>query len=404
MVEITEIKYDLEPEKLYGVCSRKNPKRNFLFVSKILGKHLDTDPTDILYHNILLGEELNKMSVNGKGNINWVEDKSEFVKANLNFRYENENKYIFIGFAETATGLGQGIFDRFNNGFFIHTTREKIKDKEILFEFKEEHSHATDHYIYCKKEKFENNYPIVLVDDELTTGNTNLNIIKEINSSYPRDKYIVISYLNWMNDEELERYRIFEKEHNISIEIVYLVKGKILNKNIEKSFANSNKGEMTQNKKSSLLEEELGEYGKLDTNYLVESGIFGIESDEFIEYRYKLEEKARGKYNNKVIYIGYGEFMYIPLLFAYYNNSVFKTFTRSPIITKEEKDYLIKNKIVFDCILDNNVGMYSYNYSNCYEKIIIFVNGIVDKEKMEKLLYKLKVYNPKEIIVFKTKE
>ena len=36
---------DLEVNELFGIAERKNnPKRQFLFVSKILGKHLEVSP------------------------------------------------------------------------------------------------------------------------------------------------------------------------------------------------------------------------------------------------------------------------------------------------------------------------------------------------------------------------
>lgn len=401
MVQIIEKKYGLKEDDLYGICSRENPKRNFLFVSKILGKHLDTDPVDILYHTILLGEEINK-SLNGNETLKYTNEKKEFVKDNMDIRYNNEEKYIFIGFAETATGIGQGVFDRFKNAFFIHTTREKIKGKNILFEFKEEHSHATDHYIYCEEEKFKNEHPIVLIDDELTTGKTNLNIIKEINRLYPRKKYIVASYLNWMSEENLKRYRDFEIENNTTIEIVYLLKGKIIEEEIKKEKENFEKDFSIKDNKISILKENLSKYGEIKSGYILESGIFGIESIDFSIYRKELEKKVKGKYKKNSIYIGYGEFMYIPTLFAYYNEGIFKTFTRSPIVANSKEEYLIKNKFSFDCVLNNNVKMYSYNYSDSYSEIMVFINGTVEKDN--ELLEKLKIYNPKEIRVFQSKE
>lgn len=402
MVKVIEKKYELKEEDLYGVCSRENPKRNFLFVSKILGKHLDTEPVDILYHTILLGEEINRTLSSDSEVLEYIAEKKEFVKVNMNIRYDNKEKYIFIGFAETATGIGQGVFDRFKNAFFIHTTREKVKNKKILFEFKEEHSHATDHYIYCEEEKFKNQYPIVLIDDELTTGKTNLNIIREINKLYPRKKYIVASYLNWMNKENLKRYKDFEEENNIKIEIVYLLKGEILEEEIKKEKENFEIQTSLKEENLLVVKENISEFGKIESGYILESGIFGIESLDFASYREELEKKVKGRYNKDIIYIGYGEFMYIPTLFAYYNDGIFKTFTRSPIIANDKEGYLIKNKFSFDCILNNKVKMYSYNYSNKYSEIMIFINGTVGENK--ELLEKLKVYNPKEIRVFQSKE
>ena len=122
------------------------------------------------------------------------------------------NNICFIGFAETAIGLGGGTFHSWReknpskNALFMPTSRFKI-DNEILFEFKEEHSHATDHLIYQPKSKenqdiFKSCDTLVLIDDEISTGKTLFNFIeqyKKVNSSVKN--VFLVSITNWINDD-----------------------------------------------------------------------------------------------------------------------------------------------------------------------------------------------------------
>ena len=100
--------------------------------------------------------------------------------------YEKKQDYlksgVVISFAETGTALGHSVFNYINSDYeFIHTTREKVKNKESLH-FLEEHSHATNHNLYYEDLKYlKDKEEIILVDDEITTGNTCINLIKKIN-------------------------------------------------------------------------------------------------------------------------------------------------------------------------------------------------------------------------------
>ena len=91
---------------------------------------------------------------------------------------------VFIGFAETATALGHGVFDCFSDGVYIHSTRELLVDQDVTLYFEEEHSHATDQRCYAPEQYLNNDKPICLVDDEITTGNTALNIIASIQKQF----------------------------------------------------------------------------------------------------------------------------------------------------------------------------------------------------------------------------
>ena len=93
-----------------------------------------------------------------------------------------------IGFAETATAIGSVVASSISDDcFYIHSTRENVSGISDWLFFEEEHSHATQQRL-AKKELaqwLEKTSTIVLVDDELSTGKTMLNLLKRMKESYP---------------------------------------------------------------------------------------------------------------------------------------------------------------------------------------------------------------------------
>jgi hypothetical protein len=93
---------------------------------------------------------------------------------------------LFIAMAETAVGLGQGVFEAWlrthpgQDALFLQTTRYRVGTGPII-EFEEAHSHAPRQFLHMPAGAHEQALltkarTIVLVDDEASTGNTFLNL------------------------------------------------------------------------------------------------------------------------------------------------------------------------------------------------------------------------------------
>ncbi len=94
----------------------------------------------------------------------------------------------FYQIGRTAVGLGAGVFDEVRHqhreSVYLTSTRHPV-DGTLLCEFKEEHSHATDHLIYLpddeeKRRRVTNARTLVLIDDAGTTGNTFINLLSAL--------------------------------------------------------------------------------------------------------------------------------------------------------------------------------------------------------------------------------
>ncbi|MDP4171806.1 MAG: phosphoribosyltransferase domain-containing protein, partial [Bacillota bacterium] len=206
-IEVKQNPFDLPLNSLFKMAARINKKRSFLFVSKLIGKHLPIDPQN----GLLAGEMLAAVYMQTVKGVE-IKNREEFRSMLLSeepfltgMRYPGNP--LIIGFAETATALGHAFFDCFPEADYVHTTREQLVDKQSAISFEEEHSHATSHRCYLSVDMIANEREIILVDDELTTGKTSLNIIKSIHKIFPRNDYTVVSILDWRSDADRKAFK-----------------------------------------------------------------------------------------------------------------------------------------------------------------------------------------------------
>lgn len=144
-----------------------NNKRAYLLINPLQGKHIPTSPTVAMEMMKTLGD---KVAV----------------------KYHDAK--LVIGFAETATAIGAVVANSLNeNCIYIQTTRENFSGNFI--EFLEEHSHAPQQKLYAEKlaDRINATSTIIFVDDELSTGKTLRNMIRQLKSAYPNlnDKKLV---------------------------------------------------------------------------------------------------------------------------------------------------------------------------------------------------------------------
>lgn len=363
-ININDNPLDLNIDDFLEVAVRNNPKRRFLFISKTLGKHLACRPTDV--------DDLGKMIA------------SIYSNKNLDLKGGT-----VISFAETATCIGHSVFDYLNGDYeFIHTTREELEGLRSL-DFLETHSHATNHNLYFENLKnIENKEEVILVDDEITTANTCINLIKEIQNIYPKKKYTICSVFNWVSKEDLEKIRGVEQELDCIIDFIYLFKGDFkfsIDECSIKSIENRlNIEKQNPEKKDKLIANELEiNYISVDMDeyvgnkgYVKYTGAWGLDKNEQQKLKEIVKrESSKLKVNGKTLFLGTEEFMYIPMLFAKEKENLGEVYyhstTRSPIIESCREDYPIKSKFTLNSFYNNDVVNYVYNidksdFSECF--------------------------------------
>nr|WP_263326006.1 phosphoribosyltransferase family protein [Neobacillus sp. Marseille-Q6967] len=419
-IEVTENTYQLPLEELFTMAARINKKRSFLFVSRVLGKHLPIHPGRGLLTGALLAAKYLETTKEIE-----CEQKKQFLSLFsqiepdfqlLPFIPKRCNPVI-IGFAETATALGHAFFDCFENGQFFHTTREEMDGLEPSITFEEEHSHATSHRCYIPIEMIDNNREIILVDDEMTTGKTALNIIHSIHAKFPRKEYTVVSILDWRSESHKQQFSHLEKQLGIKINIVSLLGGNV---NVYERGKLREQKNLDSNKvctKSSIEFLSLSNFFKASafssftmsgTPFIKETGRFGVESDENQFLHKQISEAAcylkEKRIGNKTLCLGTGEFMYIPMKIASElgRNVFYQSTTRSPVHIENLPGYGARYGIHF---LNPEEPSVSHNVYNIppgdYDELFVFFEREPDKNNLQNMIEQLEWTEIKSVkIVF----
>jgi hypothetical protein len=416
-IEVTANPYLLPLEDLFTMAARINKKRSFLFVSKVLGKHLPVHPQKGLLTAALLASRYAESIKGLKGPFtnefirSFNQDEPQFKSAAFIPKSINP---VVIGFAETATALGHAFFDCFESGEYFHTTREEIASLTPSITFEEEHSHATSHRCYIPLNMIANDREIILVDDEMTTGKTAINIIQSIQAQFPRKEYTVVSILDWRSEKNKQQFAELEKTLGITINIVSLISGSVQVNESGKLQEQEQQVTYIENgppidviSLSPFFEGECPTI-KNKTPLIKETGRFGTDSITNKELHEKISKAAKvvrqHRTGAKTLCLGTGEFMYIPMKLASEmgRNVFYQSTTRSPIYIQDIQGYGARHGISFPNPEDQEVAHFVYNIPpGEYDELFVFFEREVAVENLQPLLKQVEKSQIKSInIVF----
>ena len=189
--------------QLIDFAERINPRRAFLFVSKVLGKHIPVPPS-----------QMKKT----------YQDLANLIPDDL------PTPLTMVAMAETAIGLGAGVFREIKpqydkKALFLTTTRHRLQHLPTLAEFLEPHSHAQDQCVlgtveHDKQFHIQNTKTLLVVDDEISTGQTIINLVNSLQNAGLAhiERLVIVSLVNWST----QKFNQFE----IPVEIIALLHGR----------------------------------------------------------------------------------------------------------------------------------------------------------------------------------
>ena len=197
-LDVTVDASQIDPGSLFGFAERRNPKRAFLFVSKVLGRHIPVRPSIM---------------------------NASFHSLAAQIPEDLPGPVLVIGMVETAVGLGAGVHRAFSatrpDTVYMVSTRHPTGN-ELFARFEEEHSHASAHLIHLPvdpdvREMMLNARSLVLVDDEASTGKTFINLHRAlVDAGLTQVERVVTCVLtDWSGDAV--RKTIGDSAHQVSL-------------------------------------------------------------------------------------------------------------------------------------------------------------------------------------------
>ncbi|NUP21119.1 MAG: phosphoribosyltransferase [Streptomyces sp.] len=196
---------DDELTEMLGLALRRNPKRAHLLVSNVLGKHVPQSPSVVYGAGFALGRRVRELL-----------GADEAARA------------VVLGYAETATGLGHSVADGIGLAPYLHSTRRPVAGVARAGGFEESHSHATSHLLLPEDPALlVGDGPLVLVDDEFSTGNTVLNTVRDLHARYPRRRYVVVALVDMRSAADAGRLEQFAREIGARVDLVAAASGTV---------------------------------------------------------------------------------------------------------------------------------------------------------------------------------
>lgn len=313
---------------------RRNPKRAHLWVSTVLGKHIPVSPEVIFAAAGELGE-LATSALHARG----------------------ADDALVFGFAETATGLGHAVAHRMGAGHYLQSTRRSEPHVPVVARFEEGHSHATDHLVVpTDSQGLLTDLPVVLVDDEISTGATALDAIRSMQEIHHRSLYVVASLVDMRTDRDVARCRERADELGIDIDFISLAQGVTsIPEDLPAQVVALPPGPAHQAGSP-------GRYERLDVSWpqhVPDGGRYGFDHSDWAEFDQAVtvvttQVAAALDPARPVIVIGHEELMYLPQriageLSAMLDGPVLsQTTTRSPAHVIDHGGYPLRRGYRFD--------------------------------------------------------
>ncbi|MEU5398895.1 phosphoribosyltransferase [Streptomyces sp. NPDC005963] len=410
---------------LLGMALRRNPKRAHLLVSNVLGKHVPQSPAVVHAAGRDLG-----------------------VRVRALLGDEDAARAVVLGYAETATALGHSVADGLALAPYLHSTRRPVAGVARAGGFEESHSHATSHLLLPEDPALlAGSGPLVLVDDEFSTGNTVLNTIRALHERYPRDRYVVVALVDLRSPADRGRLASLAAELDARVDLVTLAAGTVgLPADVlakgqalvdEHTHGTQVPGESSGRPEDGEALTTASRTTRVDLGWphgLPDGGRHGFSPEhrarleaalpamaDDIATALDLERATPGSIPNgpdatedarrRVLVLGFEELMYAPLRLGTALEQLvtaevrYSTTTRSPVLAVDDPGYAIRTRLVFpahDDPADGPGERYAYNVAGAgFDAVVAVVDSAADTPALHApggLLDQLAAHTPRVLL------
>ncbi|WP_199747590.1 phosphoribosyltransferase family protein [Actinomadura sp. WAC 06369] len=396
---------------LVGLAVRRNPRRAHLLVSAVLGKHVPTDPRLVYGAGLLLGDlvraRLRDVDVPSRAGAFLPDALGGAPGAAAALRDvlcepREPLDAIVLGYAETATALGHSVADALGGAYYLHSTRRPVPGFTAYGGFEEEHSHATSHLLLpADPADLDRDVPVVLVDDELSTGRTVLNTIEALHAVRPRRRYVVAALVDLRDDADRARTAALAARLGARIDAVALAGGRVELPDGILEAGQALAAGLAEPAAAPPAPAAAFPVTRVRLDWppgLPDGGRHGF----LPRHRARLEKDlprmadaiadglagGPGDGFSRVLVLGFEELMYAPLRLAEALADAlpdadvrYSTTTRSPVLAVDDPGYAIRTRLAFpahDDPADGPGERYAYNVSPRFDRIVLAVDDAGD--------------------------
>ncbi|MET7830555.1 phosphoribosyltransferase [Streptomyces sp. NPDC005386] len=383
---------------MLGLALRRNPKRAHLLVSNVLGKHVPQSPSVVHGQGVALGRRVRDL-----------------------LGTEEAREAVVLGYAETATGLGHSVADGVGVAPYLHSTRRPVAGVARAGGFEEAHSHATSHLLLPEHpDLLAGPGPLILVDDEFSTGNTVLNTIRDLHERYPRERYVVVALVDMRSEADLARFERFAAEIGARVDLIAAASGTV---RLPEGVLEKGQALVAEHEREAPDAPATGSPGRavrVELGWprgLPDGGRHGFTPGQRIRLDGALPAMAARLAEalpddaRRVLVLGFEELMYAPLRLARELEQVvsaevrFSTTTRSPVLALDDPGYAIRSRIVFpahDGADDGPGARYAYNVAGGgFDAVVAVVDSTADTPELhapDGLLARLAAHTPSVLL------
>ncbi|MFF5702971.1 phosphoribosyltransferase [Streptomyces sp. NPDC012794] len=387
-VDLSQASGETSPrlKELLGLALRHNPKRAHLLVSQVLGKHVPQSPEAVYTAGHGLGVRVREL----------LGDSAAAA--------------VVLGYAETATGLGHCVADGLGSAPYLHSTRRPVPGLRPAGGFEEAHSHATSHLLLPEDPALlAGQGPLVLVDDEFSTGNTVLNTIRDLHARHPRAHYVVVALVDMRSAADRDRLTAFAAELGAQVDLIALASGTV---SLPDGVLAKGRALVEEHEAAGADGDAVADAGagpgapptvtRVRLGWpagLPDGGRHGFTP----AHRETLEAAlpgmaarlagALGERPGRVLVLGNEELMYAPLRLARALEESgaarevrFSTTTRSPVLAVDDPGYAIRTRLVFpahDDPADGPGDRYAYNVAGAgFDTVVAVVDSAGDTPRL----------------------
>ncbi|MFJ8041381.1 phosphoribosyltransferase [Kitasatospora sp. NPDC096147] len=383
---------------LIGLALRENPKRAHLLVSRVLGKHVPQRPAVVHGAGLELGRRVRELL--GDKEAGWA---------------------VVLGYAETATALGHSVADGLGAPY-LHSTRRPVAGVAPVGGFEEEHSHATSHLLLPADPGFlGGDGPLVLVDDEFSTGRTVLNTVRALHARHPRAHYVVVALVDLRTEADRAVLAAAADELGARLDVVATASGGVdLPSDVLARAAG-----LIAAAPAPVVPDPDGPQAPLSRVALPwpaglpEGGRHGFTPADADRLARVLPDLAAALAPplagaDRVLVLGFEELMYAPLRIAGALDDLldaevrFSTTTRSPVLAVDHPGYAIRTRLAFpahDDPADGPGERYAYNVapgadgSGRFDAVVLVVDAPADTAALEQgLLARLRLVTDRVVL------